>query len=153
LITYVKILGPPHLEVIRSLEKIAIEMPEICIMDSFISNEIPKYLLSGYNLQNRKNVQIQSYDRIRNVSHIGPDQDNFAFNYFSSNNIEIPIERCNDIISKSGRSLGDYDFYFEWMENPNGYRLNEFIEKIDNALINSGCYYTLYNKKGKISKS
>jgi hypothetical protein len=36
--SYVKIVGPPLLEAIKALEKMAIDMPEVCIMDTVIEN-------------------------------------------------------------------------------------------------------------------
>ena len=49
--------------------------------------------------------------------------------YFNSSVIMISRERCNNIISKSGWSLGEYDFYFEWFEDPSISQLKELLEK------------------------
>ena len=40
--SYIKIYGPPIVEAIRELERIAIDMPEVCIMDYVIAHDISK---------------------------------------------------------------------------------------------------------------
>jgi hypothetical protein len=44
--SYIKILGPPHLKAIKELEKVAVDMPQLCIMDTIFSSEIPSYIAS-----------------------------------------------------------------------------------------------------------
>ena len=39
MISYIKIYGPPLLKAIKALEKIAVDMPEVCIMDNQIKLE------------------------------------------------------------------------------------------------------------------
>lgn len=39
--SYIKIYGPPVLKAIQALEKIAISMPEVCIMDLMIEGSPP----------------------------------------------------------------------------------------------------------------
>ena len=49
--SYIKILGPPLLESIRALESIAVDMPEVCIMDLILIRDMPRYLakdIGGY---------------------------------------------------------------------------------------------------------
>ena len=41
MISYIKIYGPPILKAVRTLEKIAIDMPEVCIMDPIIATMVP----------------------------------------------------------------------------------------------------------------
>lgn len=114
--SYIKIYGPPILEALRALERIAIDMPEVCIMDKIIE-------LSG-----------PVFDDVAGV-----------FNYFSSLG-EITRERCEKIISRSGASLGEYDFYFEWLRDPNMEQVKELIRRIDEALTPLGCKYTITTK-------
>lgn len=114
--SYIKIYGPPVLKAILELEKIAIDIPEVCIMDTVILKEIPKSLAQD----------------------IG--------GYFTSRGVTIPIERCKNIISKSGKSLGEYDFFFEWLTSPSVEQFYGLIEKIDEALSPLGCYYTITTK-------
>jgi hypothetical protein len=111
--SYIKIYGPPVLESIRALERIAIDMPGVCIMDSIIIRDMPWYIAKD----------------------IG--------GYFSGSGIRISSERCKNIISKSGESLGEYDFFFEWTEKPYTEQLNDLIEKIDEALAPLGSSYTI----------
>jgi hypothetical protein len=41
--SYVRIYGPPLLKAIRALEKIAVNMPEVCIMDTMIESSTVSY--------------------------------------------------------------------------------------------------------------
>jgi hypothetical protein len=114
--SYVKIYGPPILKAIRALEKIALNTPEVCIMDTIIAQDVPQF-----------------------------DVMDNTMTYFSTLG-NVTVERCDNIVSKSGESLGEYDFFFEWFTDPNMDQLNDLIEKIDNALAPLGCKYTLTTK-------
>ena len=47
-------------------------------------------------------------------------------------------------IIPSGETLmGDFDFVFHWTKKPNEKQLRQLIEKIDVALRNLGCRYTI----------
>jgi hypothetical protein len=137
LISYIKIYGPPTLKAIRALEKIAVGMPDVCIMDTVISREIPPYLARDIGA-----TQLRS---------IGPTKDaltaSWASGYFNSSGVSITTERCNNIISSSGESLGEYDFFFEWLEKSTPEHMNELVEKIDEALAPLGCLYTITTKR------
>ncbi len=55
-------------------------------------------------------------------------------------------KRCSTIISKSGESLGENDFFFEWFRDPTRNELHNLIEKIDEALAPLGVKYSLTTK-------
>ena len=114
--SYIKIYGPPTMKAIRELEKVAVDMPEVCIMDTIIAVEQPRLTDAG------------------------------AVMDFFGPVAEISKERCSNIISKSGETLGEYDFYFEWFTDPNMDQLNDLIEKIDESLAPLGCKYTITTK-------
>jgi hypothetical protein len=38
--SYIKIYGPPILEAIKELEKLAVDLPEVCIMDYVIAHDL-----------------------------------------------------------------------------------------------------------------
>lgn len=137
MISFIKIYGPPVLKAIKALEKIAVEMPEVCIMDTVITHQIPQYVGKDRGVKPAKSYGDFLIAR-------APE---FAMRYFSSSEISIPVERCNTIISKSGESLGEYDFFFEWFDEPSQQQLNDLIEKIDDALAPLGCLYTITTKK------
>ena len=115
--SYVKIYGPPTLKAIKELEKLAVDVPEVCIMDTII---------------------VQSETTLDEVSGV--------MEYFSSLPTEISMERCGKIISKSGELLGEHDFFFEWFTDPTMEQMNDLIEKIDEALAPLGCKYTITTK-------
>jgi hypothetical protein len=114
--SYVRVYGPPLLKAIRALEKLAVNMPEVCIMDSMIEASLP---------------QFNTRDGVRN--------------YFTAIN-DISEQRCDTIISKSEKKMGDYDFVFEWYKAPKSEEVNVLIEKIDEALGPIGVKYTIATK-------
>ena len=115
--SFIKIYGPPVLKAIKELEKIAVDMPEVCIMDTMIVQSLPTFR--------------------------DPEG---TMDYFSDLPVEITKERCGNIISKSGEMLGEHDFFFEWFTKPSMEQLNSLIEKIDKALAPLGCRYTITTK-------
>lgn len=138
MISFIKIYGPPILKAIKALEKIAVEMPEVCIMNTVISHDIPDFLARDIGA-----TQV----RTRRGHPLGPGVTDWARDYFGSSGVSIPLERCRSIISKSGESLGEYDFFFEWLEDPTQEQFHGFLGKIDEALASLGCYYTITTKK------
>ncbi len=71
------------------------------------------------------------------------------FHYLSLLEAGVSPEEVRErrgLISESGWSLGDYDFYFEWTRPPTFEELNELIELIDKALSKVGCEYTITTK-------
>jgi hypothetical protein len=124
---YIKIIGPPVLKAIKELEKLAIDMPQVCVMDEAILRDIPRSLARdiGEPIEYRESVM----------------------GFFSRRTgVRVRTERCNDIISKSTRALGEFDFFFEWFENPRTEQLNYLIKEIDKVLGPLGCYYTITTK-------
>lgn len=121
--SYIKIYGPPVLKAIRELEKIAVDMPEVCIMDTVMAG-VPDYSAAFSDPEYTSDYFTQV---------LGP--------------IELKVERCGTIISKSGEKLGEYDFFFEWFTEPTMEQLNGLIEKIDEALTPLGCKYTITTEK------
>jgi hypothetical protein len=133
--TYIKLLGPPLLKSLRALEKVSINMPEFCIMDTIISNEIPEKFSSDVG-----------GERYRTSIPRDPIIANYALNYFKASGTVLNRERCFTILSGEPDLLGEYDFFFEWKKsfNPEEYKI--LIDKIDEALKPLGCLYTLTNK-------
>lgn len=115
--SYIKIYGPPVLKAIQKLQALAIETPEVCIMDTVIAQDIPRF---------NERTQVMSF-----------------FEQYG----EISVERCDNIISKSSGMLGEYDFVYEWFTAPTGDQVNELIGKIDEALADLGCKYTITTKE------
>ena len=116
--SFIKIYGPPVLETIKTLEKIAVDMPEVSIMDTLIVDSASKFMEAEYTMR-----------------------------YFSNIPAEIEYKRCNNIISKSGEMLGEYDFFFEWFTGPSMEQLNSLIKEIDEALTTLGCRFSITTKK------
>ena len=127
--SYIKIYGPPVLEAIKTLEKIAINMPDVCIMDYVIAHDISKSIAQELDFGN--------------VPAEGGSVPGF---FMQRTGVVLPVERCHSIISKHGQKLGEYDFFFEWFKEPEGAQLNDLISKIDEALKPLGCMYTITTK-------
>ena len=135
--SYIKIYGPPVNKAIKALVRVAVEMPEVCVMDRIILKDISPQLARdiGMDVAPRRPVSTPS-----------PVTTTWVQGYFESSGIPITTERCNSIISKSGKALGDYDFFFEWYEKPGQANLNDLIGKIDEGLAGLGCMYTITTK-------
>ena len=115
--SYINISGPPVLKSLRALEALAIDTPEVCIMDTVIAVSGPQF----------------------------STQEGIA-DFFGGPG-DITVERCSNIISNSGESLGEYDFFYEWFVDPTMDQLNDLIEKVDNALKPLKCLYTITTKR------
>ena len=126
--SYIKIYGPPVLEAIKKLEKLAVDMPEVCIMDYVIAQDISP-----------------SVARELDVSKVTAGGSISGF-FLERTGVVLPVKRRRSIISKHGQKLGEYDFFFEWYEEPKGSQLNDLIGKIDDALKPLGCLYTITTK-------
>ncbi|MCS7386377.1 MAG: hypothetical protein DRJ18_02125 [Candidatus Methanomethylicota archaeon] len=115
--TYIKIYGPPILEALKALEKAAVE----------ISKEFPE--VTFYDFLGGTAIPLADY---------------------AAETLNIPVDeaqvRVEKLISKSGWTLGDFDFYFEWARPPTFEELQKLIAKIDEALKPLGCYYTITTK-------
>jgi hypothetical protein len=44
-------------------------------------------------------------------------------------------------------TIGEYDFAFEWKESPSKEQVKKLIQRIDDALLYTGCRYTITTKK------
>ena len=135
--SFLKIYGPPVLKAIKALEMIAVEMPEVCIMDTIMLKEMPPHLARELGV---------SRTRTQGTTPRGQFLGNWALNYFRSSNVTVPLERCQSIISNAGESLGDYDFFFEWFQDPSMEQMFDLIGKIDEALAPLGCHYTITSR-------
>ncbi|MDQ1280033.1 MAG: hypothetical protein QG670_1295 [Thermoproteota archaeon] len=116
--SYIKIVGPPLLKAIRELEKIAVKTPQVCFMDTIVATD-PNLIVDD------------------------------AESYFDSMRLdeEVTTERCQNVFSKHSEMLGEYDFFFEWFQDPSPSDINTLIERIDNALTPLGCRYMMTTKK------
>jgi len=119
--SYVKIYGPPVAKALHALEKIAVDMPEVSIYSSIMSTSP----LIPFDV-----TETEKY-----FEHSMPG-------YIS----DIPVERKTKLISKSGVTIGEYDFFFEWATDPNWEQVEDLIDKIDKALKPLGCNYTITTK-------
>ena len=133
--SYIKLLGPPIIEGIKALEKVAIDVPEVCMMHRAFVKGLSPHIARDIGLEPQSTrVRVPRYDSTGLVE------------YFRSSGVYVTQERCESIISESGQALGEYDFFFEWHEKPNTSQLRDLIVKIDEALADVGCLYSVNTK-------
>ena len=128
--SYIKLYGPAVMKGLRALEKVAVGMPECSFWHVAIPDNLP-YLGHEYVFAHPEAEQYYS---------------NLQLAFSAGSSVEIPRERLHKMISKSGHTLGDYDFFFEWHADPTWQQIEELIEKIDEALKDTGCTYTITTK-------
>lgn len=114
----VRIYGPPLMKAIKALEAIAVDMSKAT--DLKFSHKCIPYPTRMHGNTNSWNEYL--------------------------NNMKRTYVDCYEpvrIISDSSQVLGEYDFFFEWSQKPSMARIKELLEKIDKALEELGCHYTL----------
>jgi hypothetical protein len=116
--TYVKIYGPPLMEALDELQNIAAKMPKVTHYH-FMTSLMPLPLP-------------------------GPTVSGGPGSILPSP--LTPKEVTEPLISKSGHTLGEHDFFFEWKEDPSWDEMRELVSKIDKAFARLGCKYTLTTK-------
>ena len=119
--SFIRIYGPPILKAIKALEAVAVEMSKaVAVRFSHKCVPYPRYMGSETRdwEQYLKNMRKTYVDCYEPVR----------------------------IISRSEEMLGDYDFFFEWSEEPNLEQVENLIEKIDETLGSLGCHYTITTK-------
>lgn len=117
--SYIRIYGPPIAKALRVLEKIATESPEVMI-SSYYSTIIP--------------------------TPFTPDYPEAMSRYYATMPDEIPVKEKEKLISKSGHTLGEYDFFFEWARDPSWEEVEKLLTKIDEALAPLGCRYHMVTR-------
>ena len=122
--SYIKIYGPPLAKAISALRKVAVDTPEVCVMDANIE---------------------ASFSMMTPTSNASLDSQSVVMDLFGGSSV-ISEERCDTIISKSGESVGKFDFYFEWFQKPTIAQLEDLISKIDETLAQVGVRYTITTK-------
>jgi hypothetical protein len=127
--SYIKIYGPPILDAIKVLQEIAIPIEEVCIMDT-------TWEMGGADIASDIGGPVGM-----GLAGSAVEQ------YFIQNFGPIARARCENIISKSGQSVGEYDFYYEWFTEPGQSQIMDLIQKIDEALKPLGCRYTITTKE------
>ena len=116
--SYVKIYGPPILKAIKALEAVAVDMSKATGVK--FSHKCLPYPSRMQSSTNDWNAYLKNMERT----------------YLDCYE---PIR----IISDSHQMLGEYDFFFEWTEKPTMAKIEQLVEKIDEALKGLGCHYTL----------
>jgi hypothetical protein len=129
--SYIKIYGPHFLQALKALEEISVEIPEVSIMNTIVWREIGERIAREFSKGSPGFITTMA---------------ELAINYFDASSISLSAERSKSIFSKSGESLGEYDFFFEWSKKPNLEQLYKLVEKIDEELTDLGCRYTITTK-------
>lgn len=126
--SYIKLYGPPLLSSLKSLEKVAAEFSKKTVMRYYNSLVPPMPSLSA---------QMSTRDYYDSIL-------DYAQGVLRE--VELPAEDKIKLISRSGDSLGEYDFFFEWGKEPSKQEVQDLIQAIDEALADCGCRYTIVTK-------
>lgn len=137
MITFIKIFGPPVLKAIRALELIAVGMPEVQTKDTIIVQGLPKTI--------SRDVGVSQTQRAGRGS-LGLYPGGGVRRHFTSHDRAVPVERIRSIVSSAGESIGDFDFFFEWVQEPTMEQVFDLLERIDVALAPLGCWYRITTK-------
>jgi len=121
--SYVKIYGPPVLKAIQALEGVAVEMSK------------------ATSIKFRHSCQPQGYP-----GHIEPGKRDWDQYLEHMKRTYVDCYEPVRLVSESDQLLGEYDFFYEWTEDPDMKKIEGLIEKIDGALEGIGCYYTITTK-------
>jgi hypothetical protein len=135
--SYIKIFGPPILKAIRALELIALDMPEVRILNTLIVRGMPASIARDVGA---------STVQTRGTGSLGLYPGGSVRRYFSSPDVVVPVEKIVSLISDAGESLGDYDFFYEWAQEPTQVQLFDLIDRIEAALTPLGCKYRITTK-------
>jgi len=119
--SYVKIYGPPLVRAIRALEKVAVDFSKTTVVREF-------------------NILTPT------APYVGEERDLRYYQQAVLPEIDLPVTEKVKLISKSTDTLGDYDFFFEWGKEPTKQEVLDLIAKIDEALTDCGCRYTIVTK-------
>lgn len=136
--TFVKIEGEPKKEAIEALRKIAVDMPEVCIMDANLEEVLGVDMGVTHAYGARGVPGAGGRGQISSIEMI--------MNYFGGPS-EITEERCQNIISDGDIDLGKYDFVYEWSDKPEPAQRTMLEEKIAKTLKPLDVEYTLKHKE------
>jgi len=136
--SYIKIDGPPVLKAIGALEKVALDMPEVTIVDTVI--------VPGISHDVSHDIGASSVQK-KDLGSLGLYPGGGMRRYRGPPNVPVPVERTGSLISDAGERLGHYDFFFEWVKEPTLSQLNELIGRIDEALTPLESWYTIFTEK------
>jgi hypothetical protein len=126
--TMIKLECEEKEKAIEKLEELAYNMSEVCILSRSIMDKIPSAYQSG-------TMSAQGMT-------------DWAVGYFAQiENVDVSEERCSKIVSKSKEKLADYDFMFEWFEEPTGAQKRDLEEEIKATIESTGCKATIEHMK------
>jgi hypothetical protein len=116
--SYVRIYGPPLMKAIKTLEGVAVEMAKKTEVK--FSHKCVPYPTRMQSDRNDWNSYLK--------------------------NMQKTYKDCYEpekLISDASMTLGDYDFVFEWTSKPSLKKIEDLIEKVDEALADVGVMYTM----------
>ena len=101
--SFIKVYGPPLLKALRALEKVAIDLPEVCIMDPLIEQASPMDPDEIRNYFTRISPPISKERCSKIISRSGGrlGEYDFYFEWFS----EPTVEQMNMLIEKIDTAL------------------------------------------------
>ena len=136
--SYIKLYGPPVMEGLQALEKIALSITSKDNSLSYYHACLPREAISAW--------QAPTEDPMMRY-------DDYMQRYYNMYNEDCVLlykglekEVKNKLISKSGHTLGEYDFYFEWIIEPKDKDLFNLIKIIDTEMKTLNLRYSIVTK-------
>lgn len=133
--TYVKIDAEDKEPALKSLRKLAVDMPKVCIMDTGLAESL--------------GIDVAQGSGPGGISGAGGggslDSIEMIMSYFGGPG-DITKERCETIVSTSETDLAEYDFVYEWMEKPEKAQLDKLAVDIAKVLKPTGVKHKVHNK-------
>ena len=107
MISYLKIYGPPLYDAIKELEKIAVDMPEVCIMDTILDARYPDVESAGIQdyFSGFAEITIERCGKIISKSGEKLGEYDFFFEWFKDPNmdeLETLIKKIDEALKPLG---------------------------------------------------
>jgi hypothetical protein len=133
MITYIKINGKKREEALQALRVLSVDLPKVCVMDKAIYSG----LKDAYPLERGGFI----YEPSQSMMNL----DEGLLTLFRGSERVGHLE-CSQVISGKSDKLGDYDFFFEWIEKPNEAQIKELEKDIEKAIKPFDVKYEIHNK-------
>lgn len=146
--SYIKLYGPPVYDGLRELEKIAIEITSQ-VPVAYYHACLPQSIIDSWQgptdreeLTDKDGATMGSYydATMQKYFKTYSDECEYLFN-------ELKKEKKDKLISNAGHMLGEYDFFFEWLEEPKEEEIYNLIKKIDDSLKKLNLRYSIVTKR------
>ena len=99
----IKIFGPPTLRAIKKLQKIGLDLPEVCIMDTVMSQDLPQFdtVAGTMSYFSVSSATVERCGNIISKSSESLGEYDFYFEWF----VDPSTDQLNDLIGKIDEAM------------------------------------------------